>query len=160
MSTLKHDDKVYDTHEKSTDLSSDGYAINHNETNQIGDVVDVGQLQRHLGNRQVQLIAIGGSIGTATFISIANGLVKGGPGSLLIAYTLYSCILGLVNNSMAEMASFSTLHVSRLSSAGTEFISSAGIRWLHPHGWSLGRRVVGFLGWVELLPLRSLSHTL
>jgi amino acid transporter len=59
-----------------------------------------------LGNRQVQLIAIGGSIGTATFVSIANGLVKGGPGSLLLAYTIYSCMLGLVNNSMAEMASF------------------------------------------------------
>ncbi|CAM1509729.1 Fc.00g000640.m01.CDS01 [Cosmosporella sp. VM-42] len=63
-------------------------------------------LQRHLGNRQIQLIAIGGSIGTATFVSIGTGLVKGGPGSLLLAYTLYSCVLGLVNNCMAEMAVF------------------------------------------------------
>jgi len=70
-----------------------------------GQVHNADQLQRHLGNRQVQLIAIGGSIGTATFISIANGL-KGGPGSLLLAYTIYSCMLGLVNNAMAEMASF------------------------------------------------------
>lgn len=160
MSALKHDEKVFDTQEKSTDLSTDGYEINRNETNQIGDVADVGQLQRHLGNRQVQLIAIGGSIGTATFISIANGLVKGGPDSLLIAYTLYSCILGLVNNSMAEMASFSMMPVPNVSSAGTDFMTSAGVWGLHPHGWSLGRRVVGLLGWVELLPLRSLSHTL
>lgn len=61
-------------------------------------------LQRHLGNRQVQLIAIGGSIGTALFVSIGSGLMDGGPGSLLIAYALYSVLLGLVNNSMAEMA--------------------------------------------------------
>jgi yeast amino acid transporter len=60
-------------------------------------------LQRRLGNRQIQLIAIGGSIGTAVFVSINSGLYHGGPASLLIAYTLYSCFLGLINNCMAEM---------------------------------------------------------
>lgn len=65
---------------------------------------NVDALQRHLGNRQIQLIAIGGSIGTALFVSIGSGLMDGGPGSLLIAYALYSVLLGLVNNSMAEMA--------------------------------------------------------
>jgi yeast amino acid transporter len=60
-------------------------------------------LQRRLNNRQIQLIAIGGSIGTALFVSIGGGLFAGGPGSLLIAYVLYPCILGLVNNSIAEM---------------------------------------------------------
>ncbi|PSR92034.1 AAT family amino acid transporter [Coniella lustricola] len=64
-------------------------------------------LQRRLSNRQIQLLAIGGSIGTALFISIGSGLYHGGPGSLFVAYALYSCILGLVNNSVAEMA---TLH--------------------------------------------------
>lgn len=63
-------------------------------------------LQRHLGNRQIQMIAIGGSIGTALFVSIGNGLINGGPGSLFIAYALYSGLLGLVNNCMAEMAVF------------------------------------------------------
>ena len=60
-------------------------------------------LQRRLGNRQIQLIAIGGSIGTALFVSIGGGLAKGGPGSLFLAYTLYSGLVGLVNNCMAEM---------------------------------------------------------
>jgi yeast amino acid transporter len=60
-------------------------------------------LQRRLGNRQIQLIAIGGSIGTAVFVSINSGLARGGPGSLLLAYTIYSCFLGLINNCMAEM---------------------------------------------------------
>ncbi|KAE8337424.1 hypothetical protein BDV24DRAFT_140034 [Aspergillus arachidicola] len=66
----------------------------------------MGTLHRRLGNRQIQLIAAGGSIGTALFISIGGGLAKGGPGSLFIAYTLYSCILGLVNNSIAEMNTY------------------------------------------------------
>ncbi|KAG9195319.1 General amino acid permease [Alternaria panax] len=78
-----------------------------------GDDIQHGQvtensddLQRHLGNRQIQLIAIGGSIGTALFVSIGGALNKGGPLGLLLAYAGYSCIIALVNNAMAEMASF------------------------------------------------------
>ncbi|CAM1511011.1 Fc.00g085240.m01.CDS01 [Cosmosporella sp. VM-42] len=63
-------------------------------------------LQRRLNNRQIQLIAVGGSIGTALFVSIGGGLAKGGPGSLFLAYTLYSGLLALVNNGIAEMSTF------------------------------------------------------
>ena len=69
-----------------------------------GHADNADQLQRRLGNRQIQLIAIGGSIGTALFVSIGGALAKGGPGSLFIAYTLYACVLALVNNCMAEMS--------------------------------------------------------
>ena len=48
-------------------------------------------------------MAIGGSIGTALFVSIGSGLHHGGPGSLFIAYTIYACMLGLVNNCLSEM---------------------------------------------------------
>ncbi|KAJ5380513.1 uncharacterized protein N7496_002941 [Penicillium cataractarum] len=84
-----------------------------------GVVIDnTDQLKRHLGNRQIQLIAIGGSIGTATFVSITSGLVKGGPGSLFLAYTIYSCMMGLVNNSMAEMAVYMPVSGAFIRMAG------------------------------------------
>ncbi|KAH7218086.1 amino acid permease/ SLC12A domain-containing protein [Fusarium oxysporum] len=67
-------------------------------------ITHTSQLHHTLGNRQIQLIAIRGSIGTAVFISIGTGLAHGGPGSLFLAYTLYSAMVGLVNNCMAEMA--------------------------------------------------------
>ncbi|VUC34759.1 unnamed protein product [Clonostachys rosea] len=67
----------------------------------VADNVD--QLQRRLGNRQIQLMAIGGAIGTALFVSIGGALAKAGPLSLFLAYTLYSCLIGLLNNCMAEM---------------------------------------------------------
>ncbi|KAG2170929.1 hypothetical protein VTO58DRAFT_101116 [Aureobasidium pullulans] len=70
----------------------------------VGDVVSLSHLHRTLDNRQIQLIAIGGSIGTGLFVSIGYGLIEGGPGSLFIAFTIYSCWLGLVNNCMAEMS--------------------------------------------------------
>lgn len=82
------------------------------EAKDVQDVHDVQEgvtadnadnLQRHLDNRQVQLIAIGGGIGTALFISIGTGLYNGGPGSLFIAYTVQSIFLAMVNNSLAEM---------------------------------------------------------
>lgn len=57
-----------------------------------------GGLQRRLGNRQLQLLAIGGSIGNALFISVGSGLARGGPGSLFLAYIIHSIFLGLINN--------------------------------------------------------------
>lgn len=71
-----------------------------------GDVVSTGTLHRRLNNRQIQLIAAGGSIGTALFISIGGGLAKGGAGNLLICYIFYSLVLALVNNSIAEMSTY------------------------------------------------------
>lgn len=49
------------------------------------------------------MIAIGGSIGTALFVSIGYGLIEGGPGNLLLGFTIYSVFLSLVNSCVAEM---------------------------------------------------------
>ncbi len=65
-----------------------------------------GGLHRRLGNRQIQITAIGGTIGTAIFISIGQSLITGGPGSLFLAFTLYACVVVMVNNSLAEMSTF------------------------------------------------------
>ncbi|KAK5165892.1 uncharacterized protein LTR77_008816 [Saxophila tyrrhenica] len=91
-------------HEKHSDQDvSDGFEPTTDvQEGMLSDNSD--DLQRHLANRQIQLIAIGGSIGTALFVSIGQGLYHGGAGSLLIAYTLQSCMLALVNNSIAEMS--------------------------------------------------------
>ena len=69
-------------------------------------VENADDLQRKLSGRQIQMVTIGGSIGTALFVSIGGGLVQGGPGSLLIAFILYCVWLAAVNNCMAEMAVF------------------------------------------------------
>ncbi|KAF2200683.1 general amino acid permease-like protein AGP2 [Delitschia confertaspora ATCC 74209] len=87
----------------------EGYAqeSKNPEIRQRGDVLDnADELQRRLGNRQIQLIAIGGSIGTALFVSIGGALNKGGPAGTLLAYLFYACLMGLVNNCIAEMTVF------------------------------------------------------
>ncbi|KAH6656508.1 amino acid permease/ SLC12A domain-containing protein [Truncatella angustata] len=111
-----------------------GKALDRNDTRgtlhsvHAGDVAGESddQLKRHLGNRQIQLIAVGGSIGTATFVSISNGLIAGGPGSLFLAYTIYSCVMGLVNNSMAEMAVFQPVTGAFIRMAGKWVDESLG----------------------------------
>ncbi|KAL5404246.1 hypothetical protein PMIN03_009287 [Paraphaeosphaeria minitans] len=86
------------------------------------DVVE--GLHRRLSNRQIQWIAIGGSIGTALFVSIAWGLVEGGPGSLFIAFAIYCVILALANNCMAEMAVFMPV-VGGWVRMGTKWVDEA-----------------------------------
>jgi amino acid transporter len=45
--------------------------------------------QRKLKPRHIQLIGIGGTIGTALYVQIGRGLLNGGPASLFMAFTLW-----------------------------------------------------------------------
>lgn len=106
---------VYGTDEKAVGSENNGDTVRDGLV-PVSDNAD--QLQRHLGNRQIQLIAVGGTIGTALFVSIGGGLMEGGPGSLFIAFTLYSCLLGLVNNCLAEMVVYMPVSGSFVRMAG------------------------------------------
>jgi yeast amino acid transporter len=44
---------------------------------------------RKLKSRHIQLIGIGGTIGTALYVQIGRGLMNGGPGSLFLAFSLW-----------------------------------------------------------------------
>lgn len=44
---------------------------------------------RQLKPRHIQLIGIGGTIGTALYVQIGRGLLNGGPASLFIAFTFW-----------------------------------------------------------------------
>jgi amino acid transporter len=75
-------------------------------------------LHRSLSNRKVQLVAIGGSIGTALFLSIGGVLNKSGPGSLFLAFLVYNTFLALINNCMAEMTVYMPVSGSFIRMAG------------------------------------------
>ena len=82
------------------------------------------ELRRRLGNRQIQLLAIGGSIGTALFVSIGGALHSAGPAGLFMAYTIHSCMVGLVNNCLAEMTTLYPVSGGFLRLAG-HFVDDA-----------------------------------
>jgi amino acid transporter len=51
--------------------------------------VSFDSTHRQLRPRHIQLIGIGGTIGTALYVSIGHGLINGGPGSLFLAFTIW-----------------------------------------------------------------------
>lgn len=98
-------------------VSPDGLHLTYS-ADQVGRIENVDSLHRRLNNRQIQLIAIGGSIGTALFVSIGWGLLRGGPGSLFIAFVLWSTVIGCINSSMAEMTVYMPVSGSFIRYAG------------------------------------------
>lgn len=64
-----------------------------------------GSVKRGLSGRHVQLMAIGGSIGTGIFVGIGSSLRTAGPLSCVLAYIIYSCMfIWPCNMAVAEMA--------------------------------------------------------
>ncbi|PPR01094.1 hypothetical protein CVT26_016000 [Gymnopilus dilepis] len=59
--------------------------------------------QRRLKNRHIQLIGIGGTIGTALFIQIGASLTKA---SLFMAFTLWCSVILAINNCLSEMVTW------------------------------------------------------
>jgi Amino acid permease len=64
------------------------------------------RLSRSLSARQVQMIAIGGTIGTGLFLGTGKSLATGGPASMLLAYAIVGGIVFVTMLSLGEMAAF------------------------------------------------------
>jgi AAT family amino acid transporter len=69
-------------------------------------LVNEDRLRRALSARQVQMIAIGGTIGTGLFLGTGKALATGGPASLLICYSIVGFIVFCTMLSLGEMAAF------------------------------------------------------
>ena len=64
----------------------------------------IGTLQRGLSSRQVQMIAIAGTIGTGLFLGTGRSLAQGGPASMLICYSIVGFIVYVTLLLLGEMA--------------------------------------------------------
>lgn len=72
-----------------------------------GIVEPYRETKRGLASRHVQLMAIGGSIGTGLFVGIGSYLRDAGPLSLLLGYMVWGCLFILpVNLSVGEMVAY------------------------------------------------------
>lgn len=72
------------------------------EEKQVGQ----GQLKRNLKQRHLTMIAIGGSIGTALFLSTGYALNQAGPGGLVVAYLFVAVMIYFIIMSLGEMATY------------------------------------------------------
>ena len=79
-----------------TTLARDGAAIAATEAAPSGD------LARNLSNRHLQLIAIGGAIGTGLFMGSGKTISLAGP-SILLVYGIIGCMLFFVMRALGEL---------------------------------------------------------
>ena len=88
-------------------------------------------LARRLKGRHLQMIAIGGSIGTGLFVGSGNALKAGGPAALLIAFGLIGMMLYCVVHALGELAVVFPVAGS-FAAYSTRFLDPA---WGFAMGW-------------------------
>ncbi|KAB5551214.1 amino acid permease [Coniochaeta sp. 2T2.1] len=104
-------------------------------------------LARELKGRHLQMIAIGGSIGTGLFVASGKVLYLGGPASVLLAYTFIGAMLYFTMQALGELAvSFPV--AGSFSSYSTRFLDPA---WGFAMGWNYA------LQWLVILPLEIIA---
>ncbi|MDR1782385.1 MAG: amino acid permease [Bacilli bacterium] len=98
------------------------------------------ELQRGLSNRHLQLIAIGGAIGTGLFMGSGTTIHKAGP-SILLAYLLIGCILFLIMRALGDIL-LSNSKYKTFVDFTKEYL---GERWAFLVGWTY------WLCWVSIV---------
>lgn len=98
---------------------SKNYGVDFSQDEQSSTSEPVKTTHRTLESRHINLIAIGGSIGTGLFITIgSSGLTKAGPLGLLLAYIFWTTIVLLLTVSVAEMVCYLPVDSPFLTMAG------------------------------------------
>ncbi|KAI1862255.1 uncharacterized protein JN550_010262 [Neoarthrinium moseri] len=104
-------------------------------------------LARKLKGRHLQMIAIGGSIGTGLFVASGRALQTGGPAAVLIAYTLVGAMLYFTCQALGELAVAFPVAGS-FSAFSTRFLDPS---WGFAMGWNY------ILQWIVVLPLEIIA---
>ena len=95
--------------------------------------------QRGLKNRHVQLMALGGTIGTGLFVGSGQALNIGGPLSLLLGYIFISALVYALVTGIAEIGAYLPVHGGTMSYHGFRYVSrSLGFAMGYLYWYSLG----------------------
>ncbi|KAF4625272.1 hypothetical protein G7Y89_g12897 [Cudoniella acicularis] len=97
------------------------------------------ELKRKLKSRHLQMIAIGGTIGTGLFIGSGEAIAKSGPAGALIAYLFVGTIIYSVMQSLGEMATYIPISGAFTSYASRFVDPSLGFSmgWIYWFSWAM-----------------------
>lgn len=107
-------------------------------------------LQKSLKNRHLQMIAIGGSIGTGLFVGSGSALHTGGAASLPIAWGIVGTIVFCVIHALGELQCMFP-QAGAFSAHATRFIDPS---WGFAIGWNY------FCLWIVVLPLEIIAASM
>ena len=97
------------------------------------------QLKRGLASRHMQMIAIGGAIGTGLFLASGRTVSNAGPGGALLAYAAIGVMVLLLMQSLGEMSAHQPVAGS-FQTFATKFISPSfgfAMGWNYWFNWAV-----------------------
>ncbi|PYI01300.1 amino-acid permease inda1 [Aspergillus sclerotiicarbonarius CBS 121057] len=117
-----------------------------NETIPAEDDIELGSsqraLHRDLRSRHMQMIALGGAIGSGYFVSVGGALESGGPASVLICFLIIGIMIMCMIQALAELAVLYPIN-------GSFFVYSC--RFLDP-SWGFAMGWDYAISWLTTLP--------
>ncbi|CAN6595176.1 general amino-acid permease Gap1p [Trichomonascus vanleenenianus] len=128
----------------------------HSETATLSDLERAAlasaasPLSRKLRSRHLQMIAIGGSIGTGLFIGSGAVLHFGGPASLIISYTIVGLMLYCTMQALGELAVLFPVS-GAFAAYSARFIDPA---WGFAMGWNYA------VQWLVVLPVELVAASI
>ena len=120
------------------------------EHERIAQMTAKSTLNRLLKNRHLQMIAIGGSIGTGLFVGLGKSLHNGGPAGLVLAYILVGIMIYCTVQSLGELCV--TFPVSgAFTTYNSRFIDPS---WGFAMAWNYA------LQWLIVMPLELVAASM
>ncbi|WP_168408296.1 amino acid permease [Acinetobacter indicus] len=97
------------------------------------------QLQRKLGARHLNMIAIGGSIGTGLFLASGAIIANAGPGGALLAYALIGVMIYFLMTSLGELATHNPTS-GAFFTYGSKYVEGGfgfALGWNYWYNWAI-----------------------